>query len=67
MDSNPCIDSVFHPRRFTEHGTPTATVGQRVAFADAAQTGRLVSEVDEDSPAAREIAALCAEVGRIAP
>ena len=44
-----------------------ATVGQRVAFADAAQSGRLVSEVDEDSPAAREIAALCAEVGRIAP
>jgi chromosome partitioning protein len=44
-----------------------ATVGQRVAFADAAQSGRLVSEVDEDSPAAREIAALCAELGRIAP
>ncbi|MBP2277032.1 ParA family partition ATPase [Sphingomonas sp. PL20] len=44
-----------------------ATVGQRVAFADAAQTGRLVSEVDEDSPAAREIAAFCTEVGRIAP
>src|SRR5450631_2242758 len=23
MDSNPCIDSVFHPCRFTQHGTPT--------------------------------------------
>ena len=52
-----------------DHDPPVlaATVGQRVAFADAAQSGRLVSEVDEDSPAAREIAALCAEVGRIAP
>jgi chromosome partitioning protein len=52
-----------------DHDPPVlaATVGQRVAFADAAQTGRLVSEVDEDSPAAREIAAVCAEVGRIAP
>jgi chromosome partitioning protein len=52
-----------------DHDPPvlTATIGQRVAFADAAQSGRLVSEVDEDSPAAREIAALCAEVGRIAP
>jgi chromosome partitioning protein len=52
-----------------DHDPPVlaATVGQRVAFADAAQSGRLVSEVDEDSPAAREIAALCTEVGRIAP
>ena len=52
-----------------DHDPPVlaATIGQRVAFADAAQSGRLVSEVDEDSPAAREIAALCAEIGRIAP
>ena len=43
-----------------------ATVGQRVAFADTARTGRLVFDIDEDSPAAREIAALTAEIGRIA-
>ena len=42
-----------------------ATVGQRVAFADTARTGRLVFDIDEDSPAAREIAALTAEIGRI--
>ena len=42
------------------------TVGQRVAFADTARTGRLVFDIDEDSPAAREIAALTAENGRIA-
>ena len=34
------------------------TIGQRVAFAAAAQSGRLVSELDDDTPAAREIAAL---------
>ena len=39
---------------------------QRVIFADTAQTGRLVFEVDEDGPAAREIAALTAEIGSIA-
>jgi chromosome partitioning protein len=49
-----------------------ATVGQRVVFADAAQSGRLASEIDDDSPAAREIAVLVAEIdrlriGRIAP
>ena len=52
-----------------DHDPPVlgATIGQRVAFADAAQSGRLVSELDEDSLAAREIAALSAEIGRIAP
>jgi chromosome partitioning protein len=52
-----------------DHDPPvfTSTVGQRVAFADAARSGRLVSEINEHSPAAREITALCAEVGRIAP
>ncbi len=52
-----------------DHDPPalTTTIGQRVVFADAAQAGRLVCEVDDDSPAAREIAALAAEVGRIAP
>ena len=52
-----------------DHDPPvlTARIGQRVAFADTAQSGRLVFEIDEDSPAAREIAALGAEVGRLAP
>jgi chromosome partitioning protein len=45
----------------------SATIGQRVAFADTAQTGRLVMELDADSPAAREIAALATEIARIAP
>ena len=48
------------------------TIGQRVVFADAAQSGRLASEIDADSRATHEIAALAAEidrlrVGRIAP
>lgn len=52
-----------------DHDPPAlgAIIGQRVAFADAAQSGRLVSELNEDSPAAREIAALCAEAGSIVP
>ncbi|RWQ75657.1 MAG: cobyrinic acid a,c-diamide synthase [Mesorhizobium sp.] len=52
-----------------DHDPPVlaTTIGQRVAFADAAQSGRLVFEADEDSTAAREIAAFAAEVGRIAP
>jgi chromosome partitioning protein len=50
-----------------EHQPPVlaARIGQRVAFADAARSGRLVSELDEDSLAAREIAALAREVGRL--
>lgn len=44
-----------------------STIGQRVIFADAAQSGRLVFELAEESAAAREIAALAAEVARIAP
>lgn len=42
-------------------------IGQRVAYADAAQIGRLVFEIDEAGPAAREIAALAVETGRLAP
>src|SRR5216683_5075370 len=34
MDSNPCVDSVFHPRRFTEHGTPTRAVVPVPNFVD---------------------------------
>jgi chromosome partitioning protein len=43
------------------------TVGQRVVFADAAQSGRLVFELAAHSRAAREITALAAEVARMAP
>ena len=52
-----------------DHDPPvlSSTVGQRVVFADAAQSGRLVFELAEQSAAAREIAALAAEVARIAP
>ena len=43
-----------------EHDPPAlaTTIGQRVSFAVAAQSGRLVSELDGDTQAAREIAAL---------
>jgi chromosome partitioning protein len=37
-------------------------IGQRVGFADAAQSGRLVAELDEAGIAAREIAALAREI-----
>jgi chromosome partitioning protein len=51
-----------------KHAPPAlaARVGQRVAFADAARTGRLVSEMPRSKPAAREVAALAAEIERIA-
>ena len=50
-----------------DHDPPVlaSTIGQRVAFAEAAQSGRLVFELDEQGAAACEIAALAAEVGRI--
>ncbi len=52
-----------------DHDPPvlSATIGQRVAFADMAQSGRLVFEADTYSMAAREIAAFSTEVGRLAP
>jgi chromosome partitioning protein len=52
-----------------DHDPPVlaARIGQRVSFADAAQSGRLVAELDDASPAAREITALAAEVGGLAP
>jgi chromosome partitioning protein len=40
----------------------SSRIGQRVAFADGARTGRLVCEHDRASPAAIEIAALASEV-----
>jgi chromosome partitioning protein len=52
-----------------DHNPPVlaSTIGQRVTFADAAQLGRLVFEIAEHGLAAREIAALAAEIARIAP
>ena len=52
-----------------EHDPPLlmARIGQRVAFADAAQFGRLVGEVDETCAAAREIAAFAQEVAGLVP
>lgn len=52
-----------------DHDPPVlrTTIGQRVVFADAAQSGRLVFELDEDSLASDEVAAFAAEVARLAP
>ena len=51
-----------------EHEPPVlaAQVGQRVVFADAARTGKLVCEVSQGEAAMREITALAAEIERIA-
>jgi len=51
-----------------EHDPPVlaARIGQRVAFADAARTGRLVFEVDSGVAASNEITALCAEIAGLA-
>lgn len=50
-----------------DHDPPLLShhVGQRVVFADAMQTGRLAGEIDPDSAAAQEVAALAAEIEAI--
>lgn len=50
-----------------DHDPPvlSSTIGQRIAFATTAQSGRLASELDADTPAAREIAALADELDRL--
>ena len=50
-----------------DHDPPvlTATIGQRVVFADASQTGRLAGEIDAECRAACEIEALAAGIDRI--
>jgi len=50
-----------------DHDPPVlaTTIGQRVAFAGAAQTGRLAVELDDAVSAAREIAALADELLRL--
>ncbi len=47
-----------------DHDPPVlgCTIGQRIAFAVAAQSGRLASELDGHSPAAHEIATLAEEI-----
>lgn len=45
--------------------TLTATVSQRILFPESAATGQLVNEIDVRSSAAREIAALAADVRAI--
>lgn len=47
-----------------DHDPPAlaSRIGQRIAFAVAAQSGRIVRELDRESAAAREITALVAEV-----
>ncbi|MCO5089908.1 ParA family partition ATPase [Bosea sp. (in: a-proteobacteria)] len=47
-----------------DHDPPVlaTTIGQRIAFAAAAQTGRLASECEQATSAAREIAALADEL-----
>lgn len=47
-----------------DHDPPvlSSTIGQRVAFAVAMQSGRLASELDGDTPVAREIATLANEI-----
>ena len=47
-----------------DHDPPllATTIGQRVAFAEAAQTGRLVCETDGGARAAQEVTALAAEI-----
>ena len=52
-----------------EHDPPVlaSRVGQRVAFAAAARTGRLIGELDGHSLGAREIANLAAEIAGLVP
>ena len=44
-----------------------ARIGQRVSFADVAQSSRLVAELDPFGPAACEISAFALEVAGLVP
>lgn len=50
-----------------DHDPPvlTNTIGQRIAFAVAAQSGRLAFELDDAAPATREIASLATEIEQL--
>jgi chromosome partitioning protein len=52
-----------------DHDPPVlaSRIGQRVAFADAARTGRLVYELDKAGSATREIDALATEIAGLLP
>lgn len=52
-----------------DHDPPVlaARVGQRIAFADTARSGRLVHEVPAGAIAAQEVAAVVAELERLTP
>ncbi len=52
-----------------DHDPPvlSSRVGQRIAFADAARSGRLADEVPTGAIAAQEIAALATEIDGLAP
>lgn len=52
-----------------DHDPPAlrAHVGQRIAFADTARSGRLVQEVPAGAIAAQEVAAVAAEIDRLLP
>jgi chromosome partitioning protein len=69
---NRCVTRTVIARETAEaladHKPPAlaARIGQRVAFADPVQSGRLVSELDDDGPAAHEIVAFALEVGGLA-
>jgi chromosome partitioning protein len=56
-------------RALAGHEPPAlaARIGQRVAFADAARSGRLAGEFHSGGRAAREIVALAAEIAGIVP
>jgi chromosome partitioning protein len=70
---NRCAASTVIARQtaeaLAEHEPPVLAtrIGQRVSFAGAAQSGRLVAELDAVSPAACEISALALEVAGLAP
>ena len=50
-----------------DHDPPLlrSTIGQRVLFAAAAQSGHLAREIDDRGQAAREVSALAAEIERL--
>jgi chromosome partitioning protein len=56
-------------KALAEHRPPVlaSRIGQRVSFADAARSGRLVAALDAAGPAACEISALAVEVAGLAP
>ena len=54
-------------KALARHDPPmlASMIGQRIVFADAARTKRLVADINDDSSAVREIVALAAEVERV--